>query len=88
MDRMRLLPPDPMEAAQVPVEGVDVPETETALQPEGGEPSTRDQSQDQKQFVENEGLANTTRPEVAEDVERPSTDSNEMARAAQRGRTA
>lgn len=52
MDRTRLIPPDPMEAAQAPIEGVDVP----------AEPSDREQNQDQKQYAENEGLANTSRP--------------------------
>lgn len=87
MDRTRLIPPDPVEAAHTPVDGVDAVETDTATYSDS-DPATRDQRQDQKQFAENEGLANTARPEIAEDVERPGPDPQETMRAAQRGRTA
>lgn len=83
MDRLRNLPPDPVEAAQVPVEGVDLPESDQAVQGDFTPAS------DQTRFVENEGLLNRKDrdPARADDgVEGEGI--GEAARAAQRGRTA
>lgn len=63
MDRTRLIPPDPLEAAQIP--------------------------DDQQAYAENEGLTDASEGDAPSDVERPTTDTrDEMAKAAQRGRTA
>lgn len=77
MDKLRNLPPDPVEASQVPVEGVDLPETDAPTR----------LKQDQHQFVENEGLRNVDqRKSVIDSVEREEL--SQTSGAAQRGRTA
>ena len=77
MDKLRNLPPDPVEASQVPVEGVDLPETDAPARVK----------QDQHQFVENEGLRNVDqRKGVIDSVE--GEELSQTSGAAQRGRTA
>lgn len=83
MDRLRNLPPDPVEAQQVPVEGVDLPESDEAVQ------SDFAPAPDQTTFVENEGLLNRKDRGPSHDhADVEGEDLGEAARAAQRGRTA
>jgi hypothetical protein len=78
MDRkLRNLPPDAVEASQVPVEGVDLPETDAPARVR----------QEQHQFVENEGLRNVDqRSGKLDSVE--GEELSQTSGAAQRGRTA
>jgi len=78
MDKTRFLPPDPVEAAQVPVDDVDLPDDDMAGQGQA--------------FPENEGLKTGDPPAPGPapgDVD-PTTGPGpeETAQAAQRGRTA
>lgn len=75
--KLRNIPPDPVEATQVPVEGVDLPETEAPARAK----------QEQQQFVENEGLRNVDQRSGRLD----SVEGEELSQtsgATQRGRTA
>jgi hypothetical protein len=88
MDRTRILPPDPMEVAQMPIDGVDVPASEPETKSGEDQPPTEPRPRDQAQYVENEGLNNTPPSQPQQDVERARVDQDETARAGQRGRTA
>ena len=88
MDKPRIIPADPMGAAELPVEGVDVPATETAVQVEGDNPPNTSDQKLPPNFVENEGL-NDRQFREANDVEGASREGREAELdAAQRGRTA
>ncbi len=79
MDKIRIIPADPVEAAQVPVEGVDIPPDET---------TDRKHPEYDRAFAENEGLVKPN-TRAAEDIERPQGEKLEAtAEAARRGRTA
>jgi hypothetical protein len=79
MDKIRLIPADPVEAAQVPVEGVDIPADKT---------TDRKHPEHERAFAENEGLVKPD-TRAADDVERPQGEKlGAAAEAAQRGHTA
>ena len=90
MDKPRILPADPVEVANLPIEGVDVPETNSeaaASQNEGDDIPAR-KPHEKKGYVENEGLTDrkVTDPSSVESVE--GEELGAAAEAAQRGRTA
>ncbi len=69
MDKARIIPPDPMEVEQLPVDEVD-PANETELDP-GDSSSPVSDDQHEPRYVENEGLDGApTQPR--RDIERPS----------------
>ena len=76
MDRTHLLPTDPIEAAQVPVESVDLPEADSATQTSG------------QAFVEHDELAKRELPGTADIDLTTGPNLDEAVQAAQRGRTA
>jgi hypothetical protein len=84
MSKVPILPADPVEAAQVPVKGVDLPEEDTAAQIEGNRAPPAGAGNASPSFVENEGLVRKeTHPAAPEEGEL-----DEAAKAALRGRTA
>lgn len=86
MDKIPVIPADPMEAAHMPIKGVDVPEDDTAHHED--ETTDRKHPEYQRAFAENEGLVKPN-TRAAEDVERPQGEKlGATAEAAQRGRTA
>lgn len=82
MDKTRFLPPDPVEAAQVPVEGVDLPEGDTASQ------GAIDDLRQRQAFPENEGVVKRELPDTADVDLTTGPQLDEAVQAAQRGRTA
>jgi hypothetical protein len=82
MDKTRIPPPDPVEAAQVPVEGVDLPAGERAGQGATGSP-TRNRG-----FPENDGLVKPAPVDPADVDLTTGAQRDAASQAAQRGRTA
>jgi hypothetical protein len=86
MDKIPVIPADPMEAAHMPIKGVDVPEDDTAQRED--ETTDRKHPEYQRAFAENEGLVKPN-TRAADDIERPQEEKlGATAEAAQRGRTA
>lgn len=86
MDKIPVIPADPMEAASMPIKGVDVPDDDTAQHED--ETTDRKHPERTRAFVENEGLVKSN-TRAAGDVERPQEEKlGATAEAAQRGRTA
>lgn len=90
MDKIPIIPADPMEAASIPIEGVDIPEEnskESAVQKKGDDIPANKPHQD-RAFAENEGLV---KPDKRPATGVETTNGAELeaaAEAAQRGRTA
>jgi len=79
MDKIPIIPADPMEAAQMPIEGVDVPENYI---------SRRQRKKRARNYPENEGLAKQKARDAAGVENADGGKLDAAAEAAQRGRTA
>jgi hypothetical protein len=80
MDKIPIIPPDPMEAVQVPVRGADQDVEESSPQ---ADPERR------PAYTENEGVSAQNARDIADSVSQAPDDKLEAAaEAAQRGQTA
>ena len=88
MDKPRIYPADPVEAAQAPVAGVDVPATDTAVHSEGDQTAVDRDPAKQRAFAENEGLVKPASRNASSIEGGRGDDLQDQTHAAQRGRIA